>query len=231
MNSWSVLQKYYNLTDKNHGIYACATLLNPGLRKRHFTDNWTGEMADFIPVMEATCWDTYKAEYLPLAKPKVPEPTKKFTFRYSIYGTKATDDEDGSLTYDEFQRFIYATPTTVAKNDTHWNPIKWWIDESKKGNFDTLHLYALDHLSCPAMATQCERVFSAARRTLTPERNALGMKVIEACECLRWWWRNGVVSGMPTVCPMAPRAVVEAQFVAVLVGDSALSGASEESVD
>jgi hypothetical protein len=82
-------------------------------------------MADFIPVMEATYWDTYKAEYLPLTKPKVPEPTKKFTFRYSIYGTKATDDEDGSLTYDEFQRFIYATPTTVAKNNTYWNPIKW----------------------------------------------------------------------------------------------------------
>jgi hypothetical protein len=28
------------------------------------------------------------------------------------------------------------------------------------------------------MATQCDRVFSAARRTLTPERNALGIKVI-----------------------------------------------------
>jgi hypothetical protein len=36
---------------------------------------------------------------------------------------------------------------------------------------------------------------------------------------------------MPTVCPMTPRAVVEAQFMAALVGDSALSGASEESVD
>jgi hypothetical protein len=135
------------------------------------------------------------------------------------------------IVYDEFQRFIYATPTTVAKNDTHWNPINWWIDESKKGHFDTLHLYALDHLSCPAMATQCERVFSAARRTLTPERNALVMKVIEACECLRWWWRNGVVSGMPTVCPMTPRAVVEAQFITALVGDSASSDASEDGVD
>jgi len=123
------------------------------------------------------------------------------------------------------------TGGNVAKNDTHWNPINWWIDESKKGNFDTLHLYALDHLSCPAMATQCERVFSAARRTLTPERNALGMKVIEACECLRWWWRNGVVSGMPTVCPMTPRAVVEAQFITALVGDSASSDASEDGVD
>ena len=43
MNSWSLLQKYYNLTDKNHGIYACATLLNPGLRKRHFIDTVLAE--------------------------------------------------------------------------------------------------------------------------------------------------------------------------------------------
>ena len=114
-----------------------------------------------------------KTEYLPLANPKAPEPKKKFTFRYSIYGTKATDEEDDLLGPDEFQRFIHATPTTIAKDDIHWNPINWWIDESRKGNYDTLHLYALDHLSCPAMATQCERVFSAAKRTLTPERNAL----------------------------------------------------------
>jgi hypothetical protein len=62
---------------------------------------------------------------------------------------------------------------TVAKNDIHWNPINQWIDESKEDNYDTLHLYALDHLSCPTMATQYERAFSTARRTLTPERNAL----------------------------------------------------------
>jgi len=40
----------------------------------------------------------------------------------------------------------------VVKTPTG-TPINWWIDERKKGNFDTLHLYALDYLSCPAMAT------------------------------------------------------------------------------
>jgi hAT family C-terminal dimerisation region len=87
------------------------------------------------------------------------------------------------------------------------------------GNYDTLHLYALDHLSCPAMATQCERVFSAARRTLTPERNALGLKVLEACECLRWWWRSGVISGKVAAVPNTPRSEIEAQSVNALLGD------------
>jgi hypothetical protein len=62
-------------------------------------------------------------------------------------------------------------------------------EESQRGNYGTLHLHTLDHLSCPAIATQCEQVFSAARRALTLEGNTLGLKVLEACECL-WWWRN-----------------------------------------
>ena len=36
---------------------------------------------------------------------------------------------------------------------------------------------------------------------------------------------------MPIVCPMTPRAVVEAQFVTALVGDNALSDVSKEGVD
>jgi hypothetical protein len=72
-------------------------------------------MEGFIPAMEATFWETYKTEYLPLAGPKVSEPKKKFTLRYSIYGTKATDEEDDPLGPDEFQRFICATPTTVDR--------------------------------------------------------------------------------------------------------------------
>jgi hypothetical protein len=39
-----------------------------------------------------------------------------------------------------------------------------------------------------------------------------------------------VVSGTPTVCPMTPRAMVEAQFVTALVGDSASSDVSKEDV-
>src|SRR5271170_7127924 len=134
-------------------------------------------------------------------------------------GQIATEREDDPLTSDEFQQFIYATPTTVAKNDIHWNPINWRIEESQKGNYDTLHLYALDHLSCPAMATQCERVFSAARMTLAPEGVALGLKVLKACEYLRWWWwRSGVVSGKVAVTSMASRVQIEARIVTTLLG-------------
>jgi len=65
-------------------------------------------------------------------------------------------------------------------------------------------------------------------RTLVPEGNALGLKILEACECLRWWWRNGVVTGRLTTGPMTPRVQIEAQFVTALLGDAALD---EEDVE
>jgi hypothetical protein len=59
----------------------------------------------------------------------------------------------------------------------------WW--QSVAEDFPTLHLYALDTLSCPAMSTECERAFGSAKKLLTPERNALSIDIIEACECLK----------------------------------------------
>jgi hypothetical protein len=59
---------------------------------------------------------------LPQSGGVAPEPKKKLTFRYSVYGT-VTDEGDNPLESDEFQKFICGTPTTVAKNDTYWNPI------------------------------------------------------------------------------------------------------------
>ena len=42
---------------------------------------------------------------------------------------------------------------------------------SGKDDFPTLFQYALDTLSCLAMSTECERVFSSAKKLITPERN------------------------------------------------------------
>ena len=65
---------------------------------------------------------------------------------------------------------------------------------------------------------QCERVFSAAIRILTPERNAPGVKILEACECLRWWLNEAVTGGVTGY----PKAQVEAQPITALLGDTAL---------
>src|SRR5947199_8712524 len=69
----------------------------------------------------------------------------------------------------------------------------WWVGMSGKDDFPTLFQYALDTLSCPAMSAECERVFSSAKKLITPERNQLEEDIIEACECLKAWWRNSLI--------------------------------------
>ena len=78
-----------------------------------------------------------------------------------------------------------------APSSTNSAPIElvggeWWDDN--KTVYQTLYLWALDTLSIPAMATECERAFSSAKKLITPERNALADTTIEATECLKAWW-------------------------------------------
>ena len=42
---------------------------------------------------------------------------------------------------------------------------------------------AFDIFSIPAISSKVKRVFSAAKRLITDERNYLGVEVIEASEC------------------------------------------------
>ena len=63
------------------------------------------------------------------------------------------------------------------------------------------------------MVPECERVFSAAKKIMPSEKNALGPKVIEACECLRRWWRTGMVLGRSPAYPPTPKVEIEAKVV------------------
>jgi hypothetical protein len=106
------------------------------------------------------------------------------------------------LTNKGVREFLVIEHTANLRNNTKISAIWYHGDERRR----------------LAMATQCEQVFSAVRRTLTPGRDALGLKVLEACECLRWCWRSGVVSGKAAVVPMTPRAHIEAHIVTNLLG-------------
>lgn len=46
--------------------------------------------------------------------------------------------------------------------------------------FSTLHRMALDTLSIPAMATECERVFSSAKKLVSPHRCCIKEDLVEA---------------------------------------------------
>jgi hypothetical protein len=56
-------------------------------------------------------------------------------------------------------------------------------------------LWALDTLPIPAMSAECERV-SSAKRLLSLKRNALADNTVDACECLKAWWDQGLIRGL-----------------------------------
>jgi hypothetical protein len=51
------------------------------------------------------------------------------------------------------------------------------------------------------------------------------LKILEACERLRWWWKNVVIV---IACPIIVRVQIEPQFVTVLLDDA---GVVEEDVE
>ena len=106
----------------------------------------------------------------------------------------SNSDSDSSVRSTRIAAFrspSTSAPIELEDTDTTFNPIKWWI--SKVSTFPTLYRHALDTLSCPAMSTECERVFSSAKKLLIPEINALSEDIIEACECLKAWWRKDLI--------------------------------------
>ena len=62
-----------------------------------------------------------------------------------------------------------------------------------KDDFPTLFQFAFDTLSCLVISVECKRVFSSAKKLITPKRNHFKEDIIEACECLKAWWKNSLI--------------------------------------
>jgi hAT family C-terminal dimerisation region len=183
-NAWSKMTKYYELTDKSHQIYAVATFLNP-TQRRDFSDNaWVGELQPWIEVMLANYRGTWEREYAHLAPQR--KIKKRDAFEEWLYRKK--DDVSAG---DEFSK--YSTAGSANPLTERFDPIAWWSLPDVRESFPTLHRCALDILACPVTSCERERAFGSAKKLIAPERNLLGDDVIEALECLRAWWNNGLV--------------------------------------
>ena len=63
----------------------------------------------------------------------------------------------------------------MGPNSNSFNGITWWAGISGKDDFPALFKYVLDTLSCLAISTERERVFSSIKKLITPpEKPARG---------------------------------------------------------
>ena len=67
------------------------------------------------------------------------------------------------------------------------NAIDWWLEPAQQKSYPNLSRMALDMLSIPAVSSDPERVFSAAKITPSDRRNKLEIQMIEHLECLKSW--------------------------------------------
>jgi hypothetical protein len=69
---------------------------------------------------------------------------------------------------------------------------------------------ALDFMTIQAMSAECERLFSAAGRMVTPQRNQLEASTIAICQVLRSWLQAGIVDEVdPILLDKADEAALE----------------------
>jgi hypothetical protein len=92
-------------------------------------------------------------------------------------------DSKGMAKKDGFQDYARDDPIKVESLEVH-NPINWWRDHQWLHHTTPLALaLAPDTSATPAVPSEHKRVFSSAKKLLTPEKNALVDDTIEVTEC------------------------------------------------
>lgn len=97
-----------------------------------------------------------------------------------IYNQLAASDAQ-----DEYDAYCASPP--LPKEPP--NLIEYW--DGQAAISPSLSRMALDLLSIPATAEECEHVFCSSKIIISDRRNRLEDDIIEAGECLNYWYRRG----------------------------------------
>lgn len=184
-NAWEVLRKYNKKTDEAFEIFAAATLLNPSFRRGFFDTCWTETSQRFINPMLVNVRKHWEQEYMGNQPP--PPPPREYRSIVDAIGLETRQAQ--AITSNEalFEAYLYAPGEGYDDWRDH-SIFEWW-----NTHFSALRQWAFDTLSVPAMSAECERIFSATRRTITQDRSSLSNEMVEALTCLHHWVDNELI--------------------------------------
>jgi hypothetical protein len=190
-SGWAKLDKYYALTS-NTPAYVGALVLHPAYKWQYIEEHW---MREWWGPAKAALEQLWREKYMPQDLDRLPAPIAA-TPTPSLYPTYGTPNK-----FTEWKSALKAKVPTTPYQDEYiryceslphhdFEDVRdWWLAAEQQAIYPNLSKMALNLLSIPAMSAEPERLFSSCKITITDRRNRLSVKVIEALECLRSWYK------------------------------------------
>ncbi|OWT42269.1 reverse transcriptase [Pochonia chlamydosporia 170] len=206
---WEKLNKYYCALDETP-IYYTALALHPAFRWGYFENEWK-DNTKWVTKAKQMVREVWETEYRNLqidSSPVVHEPAAKRQRKYynpfQAYCERTRPvsrcgrvKEEGSsparIDVDVDELELWQSSREDGDSDIR-DPITYW-HERRRG-YPRLSRMALDFLTIQPMSAECERLFAAAGRMVTPLRSRLDADIIGMCQVLRSWLRAGVIDDL-----------------------------------
>jgi hypothetical protein len=93
---------------------------------------------------------------------------------------------DNEPAVDEFKD--YCTSLIRLNGGQTQDILLWWKVNSKK--YPNLSRMARDYLAIPGTSASSERLFSSGKLMITDTRSRLSASTIQACQCLKSWYKS-----------------------------------------
>lgn len=200
--AWEKLDKYYCKLDETP-IYYTALALHPGYSWDWFEEAWR-EKPEWITKAKAVVQDVWDRDYQAREilnfevdnEPLVQGSSKRTFFNPFDHEARKvqrvemmTRSQSERVKGDEYQAWCDDDTEKVVGYCA--DPFAYWHERRFK--YPALSRMALDYLTIQPMSAECERLFSATRRMMTPQRLSLDAVIVGICQCLRSWHRSGFI--------------------------------------
>jgi hypothetical protein len=210
---WQKLNKYYTILDETP-IYYVALALHPAYRWGWFEEHW-GKHPNWIATAKEMVQEVWETEYRNLEVVLSPgnEPVakrrRKYQNAFEEYCEQSRYEPSSRLStptttparmrssatpesprdeYEAWQQSWVPTDTDIRDPSTYW--------QDNRAQYPRLSRMALDFLTIQPMSAECERLFSAAGRLVTPLRSRLEVDIIGMCLVLRSWLQAKIIDDL-----------------------------------
>ncbi|PHH70448.1 hypothetical protein CDD83_5434 [Cordyceps sp. RAO-2017] len=127
-------------------------------------------------------------------------PFERYKDEARIRPCEENDTDKAEDEYARWQKDLLPTDSDIRDPREYWH--------AQRFKYPRLSRMAMDFMTVQAMSAECERLFSAAGRMVTPLRSRLEASTIAICQGLRSWLQAGIVEEVdPILLNKADEAV------------------------